>query len=263
MTEEVLSRKWLEVISKRNKLLSLSDWTQLPDCNIPPNIQRLWTKWREKIRNIKKTTVTEPDKAVSLLKTLEKQMPEKIAEDSISIVNVDTDTVVEPSVNNNLKIMIDNTIKETVLPKIISLDEITNIINQKSDNNLNIALKILQPDIVLSQDLPEAQTQLIKILNDKINKDYPKFIEELFTESVDYLSGSYTGDLPLLQLYATHYNKSLKDMSEDMLQSKRKWIKDISEIEKYRLEYLNKIIKSATIVELEELLKQIKDGHRY
>src|SRR5665213_2808580 len=85
VTDEVILRKWSEVISKRNKLLNLSDWTQLPDCNLPANIQRLWLKWREKIRNIKKSTVTDPSKALSLLLNLEKQIPEKLSENSVSV----------------------------------------------------------------------------------------------------------------------------------------------------------------------------------
>ena len=266
ITDEVLLRKWTEVISKRNKLLAISDWTQLSDCNLPASIQRLWLKWREKVRNIKKSTVTDPNKALSLLTNLENQIPEKLANDDTSI-NLPPELIDDHGVDtpDNIKEYINDVINTTVLPKIISLNEITNIINQKSDNNLNIILeqitnkiKELTPNIILSNDIEEAKVQLKSILNEKIYKKYPQFNEELFQEAVDYSSGSYDGDLPLLQLYATHHNLKIHDMAKLMLENKRKWIKDVCEIEKYRLEYLNKIQYATKIEELENILKQIK-----
>lgn len=265
VTDEVLLRKWTEVISKRNKLLSMSDWTQLSDCNLPANIQRLWLKWREKIRNIKKTTVVDPDKALSLLLNLEKQMPEKLSE---NIPNVDTPSesknIISVNDTDEVKEYIDNLIKTAVLPKIISLDEITNIINQKSNNNLHVVLenvekkiKELTPVLTLSKDIEEAKVELNSILNENVYKRYPQFNEELFQEAIDYSSGSYNGDLPLLQLYATHYKKSLKDMADHMLQEKRQWIKTICDIEKWRLNFLYKIDDAVTIEELNNILKQL------
>lgn len=262
VTDEVLLRKWTEVISKRNKLLSLSDWTQLPDCNIPASIQRLWLKWRAKLRNIKKSTVIDPDKALSLLKNLENQMPEKLMETGSEPV-MEVKDIVTVDKTDDLKEYVNNLINTTVLPKVISVDEITNIITQNSNNNLSIALnyiekkiKELTPLVTLFQDVQEAKAQLNTLLNENVYKRYPQFNEELFQEAVDYLSGS-TGDLPLLQLYATHNEIEMEMMANMMLDTKRKWIKDVCEIELFRLEHLNKIKQAGTIDELENIFKWI------
>ena len=263
VTDDVLLRKWSDVKSKRNKLLSMSDWTQLPDSNVPANIQRLWVKWREKVRSIKHSSVNDPDKALTLLRNLERQMPEQLP-DATQPTIVDPEYVT-PIQNNaaidieQFKQYINEIIKTAVLPKIISIDEITNIINQKSDNNLGLMMrtiddKIKQQSVVsLSDNLDEAKAQLTTILNDAVHKRYPKLNEELFSEALDYLSGSYTGDLPLLQLFANSYEKTLTEMAQHMLQQKKRWIKDICDIEKYRLDYLNKIQNSVTIEEIREL----------
>lgn len=76
-TEEQDNVEWLEVISNRNRLLALSDWTQLKDSNLTEDNISEWAVWREKLRCITKETFNDKQLALNEIEALEKIKPIK------------------------------------------------------------------------------------------------------------------------------------------------------------------------------------------
>lgn len=273
ITNEVMVRKWSDVNTKRNRLLLLSDWTQLTDVNIPLNIKKLWVNWRSKVRNVKKTTINDPNKALSLLNALEQQMPEKINPDELpDFANTSSADFSNNELNEDglkqFKKYIDDVVTNDITPKIISLDDVKKLMDEHITKNtetlinhfndvVNNKFNVLKNNsVTLPDNLDSAKGALKIILNEKCNKRYTHSNHELFSEAIDYLSFP-KGKFPLLQVYATNLNKTLEDMAKDVIETKKEWLRQICQIEDFRLKYLNKIDSSSTLVELNQIKIEI------
>ena len=55
--------KWKNIKSDRNGLLAQSDWTQLPDVNLTPELVEAMKTYRQQLRDIT-TTFTNPNEVV-------------------------------------------------------------------------------------------------------------------------------------------------------------------------------------------------------
>jgi hypothetical protein len=55
--------KWNNIKSNRNGLLAQSDWTQLPDVNLTPELVEAMKTYRQQLRDIT-NTYTNPDEVV-------------------------------------------------------------------------------------------------------------------------------------------------------------------------------------------------------
>jgi hypothetical protein len=47
-----LEKRWLSIRNERNKLLSESDWTQLPDSPLTPEKKIEWSSYRQQLRDV-------------------------------------------------------------------------------------------------------------------------------------------------------------------------------------------------------------------
>lgn len=61
--EVSLELQWDVVRNKRNKLLTLCDWTQLADCPLDAGQKAAWTTYRQELRNIPQQQI-EPEQVV-------------------------------------------------------------------------------------------------------------------------------------------------------------------------------------------------------
>lgn len=61
--EVSLELRWDKVRNKRNKLLMMSDWTQMSDSPLSTEIKTAWTLYRTELRNIPQQSV-EPENVV-------------------------------------------------------------------------------------------------------------------------------------------------------------------------------------------------------
>ena len=41
-------------VAQRKKMLDASDWTQMPDADLTPEVKQAWAKWRQELRDITK-----------------------------------------------------------------------------------------------------------------------------------------------------------------------------------------------------------------
>lgn len=254
VTEEVMERKWQDVISKRNSLLAISDWTQLLDCELPQSSKGTWLKWRKKVRNIGRKTVTEPDNALHLLKALENQMPKRLIADLAGNENNTAPTLTESNVQEFISTYVD----DNVIPKIINVEDIVVIVK---DNIANIENEKSAPEpIVLSSNLEDAKREAKHFIDCKCNMKLPIINRLLIDEALDFLVGSSTVT-KMLALYAKYYNKSLEDTAGDILFKQKEDYKTSCNIEEKRLSYFVKIDTSNTVDEVRDISKEFMNGY--
>lgn len=52
--QDLQEYKTIQKVEQRNKMLSASDWTQMPDAALTPELKRTWATWRQELRDITK-----------------------------------------------------------------------------------------------------------------------------------------------------------------------------------------------------------------
>lgn len=70
MSDVDYTKLWNDVISKRNRKLLASDWTQLPDCPLSDSKKQEWAVYRQALRDIPQR-VPDEEKATTNPLTLE------------------------------------------------------------------------------------------------------------------------------------------------------------------------------------------------
>lgn len=73
--DDYLDREWAKLLSKRQHLLSSTDWTQISDNGLSYSARLEWRAWRESVREIHKNDNTTLDEVEKHLNELEKQFP--------------------------------------------------------------------------------------------------------------------------------------------------------------------------------------------
>jgi hypothetical protein len=264
VTEEVLKRQWLEVYAKRNKLLSMSDWTQIADVDMPQSVRNLWRKWRQKLRVIKRSSVKTPEQAMSLLANLERQIPQKL---KIDITTEEPTSTVDYA---EIGKYVDEHLKNYE-SKIISMDDVSNLFEQKLNKTAEFVLEnvtsvvdkrlaALRQQATLSGNIDEAKNQLKAIVKDTCSNWMPFINYELVNEAIDYLSGM-KGNYPLLVLHVKHKEKDIQTIAADIIKDKQVAHREICQIEEYRLKYLAQIDKASSYDELLVLYRELTNGH--
>ncbi len=272
ITDSVLKRQWNEVINKRNRLLAISDWTQLPDTELPKSSLNLWVRWRKKLRNVKKSTINNPQKAMEILNSLESQMPEKLTYiENITMVespNIEIDNIETTDIETQL-----NSFKKEIASKFISMQDIENTINDRiSSNTTNIVdfllssvdkkLESVNHKLVLSEDMDIAKNELIALVNKKYHENYSTYTEvdtEKFQQSVDYLidDSPDVNNYPLLNLESTIKNISKKGIATRIINERKVWLQRICKLEEERLYYIDRIEYCETNEELSNIINEI------
>jgi len=251
VTEEVINRKWTTVGSKRRQLLTLSDWTQLTDSNLSPTAKHYWKTWRQKIRNIKRSAVTNPEDALELLKTLEKQSPEMLNYDNDPEIENKTDDLTVERLNR----LLDEKIN-AILPQLITGNDVTNILNEKVEE-LKKQLMSVTEKIELHHDLTIAKLQVSEKINEGYNKSFPKLYSdtELFNEAVEFKIKP-EGKYPLLEVWSKIYLTSLDAMAEIVIANKKNWLRDFCASEETHLNWIMRIEGATDIGQLQQILEE-------
>lgn len=52
--QDLQEYKTIQKVEQRNKMLSASDWTQMPDAALTPELKQAWATWRQELRDITK-----------------------------------------------------------------------------------------------------------------------------------------------------------------------------------------------------------------
>lgn len=54
MNDIYFDPRWFQILATRSELLQASDWTQLPDVDLTPEMVQLMKEYRQKLRDITK-----------------------------------------------------------------------------------------------------------------------------------------------------------------------------------------------------------------
>jgi hypothetical protein len=254
-TEEVISRKWLSVGAKKSRLLTLSDWTQLPDASIPQNIKNVWRAWRQKVRAVKRSSYNDADKALEALNSLQQQSPERLTIEEIQIIPTDPipPSVELEEVKSSILKIVHESIDCNVIPRIINVEDIASMIDQKIQyatqillDNFNSAIEKKLLDYINQDDhIPKDTVTFTKLMLDQVNKKHdrwiPKFNEDLLDEAMDFLGISEgMTSWPLLKIHANYEDLSLSEMAQKVVKDKNQWLKLTCKIETSRLEFIKR-----------------------
>lgn len=278
LTDEVISRNWMSVNARKTRLLSLSDWTQMPDVPLPQNIRNVWRQWRSKVRAVKRSAYTDPSKAMEALKSLELQIPEGISEEALAEV-ADMPALPNPemdAIKQQLVDVIRNHVDTEVAPKVITMADVEKLIDVKLDavqqmllENFQMSLEKKLSNFVEKSPPSEDKRTWGEALDDLhtfIDKKFarPAFDEELFQEAVDFLSNNEADTtFPLLTVHAEFSSVKLSEMAQKIINGRRVWLKEACEMERQRLEFREKAFTCGTIAALDAFREKIinPDGH--
>ena len=276
VTTEVITRKWQEVESKRNGLLAASDWTQLIDTDLPQASRGTWIKWRKKIREISKKNVANPDKAMALLTSLEKQIPKKLNIAPTPELPIEgllpAKVVIGEDSITEIKEYVDKLFTDKVIPKLITYEDMTTVISenileaiQQASINLQALVEkkianVKSKPIQLSDSLDDAKLEIKHIINKTCNAQFPTQNQLLYDEALDYAVDPST-KVGMLNIYASYYNKSLTDTATFIIESKKESYKISCAIEENRLKYFGKVDQAISVDDLQIILNEFMNGY--
>jgi hypothetical protein len=266
LTDEVITRNWLSVNARKTRLLSLSDWTQMADVNLPQNIKNVWRQWRSKVRAVKRSAYLDPNAAMEALKSLEQQIPEGISDEALAEV-VNMPALPNPeldAVKQELMDAVRSHVDNEVNPRFVSMEDVEKLVDVKLEKvqqmlienfqtSLNKALEV----VVVKSSVPEVplRDEIRQLIDTKLAR--LPFDEELFQEAVDFLSDHETSSFPLLMVHAEFDGKKLSEKAKEIINQRRSWLQHVCKFEKVRLQFVQRLHKCNTLEELEALRQEI------
>ena len=74
-TDEMHNKEWTEVLSVKNRLLQLYDWTQLPDSGLTDNCVKNFMEWRSSLKKLRRSTATSIKNVIHTTNVLRDNIP--------------------------------------------------------------------------------------------------------------------------------------------------------------------------------------------
>lgn len=271
-TNEQIVLEWGKIISKRNKLLQSSDWTQLEDCGLTPESKNEWAIWRQQIRSLKRHTYKNINDLSIALDNLEKCPPKKVfstTQDKKEVLQSDT-RVIEKIFIKEQPIILQEKIEledyKKVFFEFFNNDNfdvqqyLKNLLNKpydyvRFDGNLNDTKLSIQKYLKLKQK---------EILYKKLENYSPKdIIDQKTEEAVEYLTTDNKDlqDYPLINLYSQYLNITPNNTAIKFLDEKKEYNKIIVQSEKYVMINLLRIENCTTMQELKDIFEELKNGY--
>jgi len=270
-SNEKENNKWLEAKSKKITLLSLTDWTQLPDMQNLDNKEK-FAHWREGLRKVDlKSEFDDPSQALEFLYEYQKRMPKP----EFSKRTVREDNTGGKDEIEKLKDLIYNEIQRQ-LPNFKKCDSDNNSLNDRVDR-LENKIKTLNEKLVNFMESFEKKTKYIKkeeaiqIIkkeienkrkNDAISAgalEYP-LIKERIEQAADYLSDDNTNISDYSLLENENDNISDDEYAKSLLNYGKKYFKKLASLEKKYLHDISSVYNMSP-KELTERLQYY--GYRY
>jgi len=164
--------RWLEAKSRRNKLLSSSDWTQLPDNGISDTDVRLWREWRERVRSIRARDFDSKEQYIEELKSLEQIIPGAVQ--NTNTYNKNTNgKITQAQAKNELVSLCKDKIYRVCFHELNHMGQ-RDIMSEKYEQALDFLSEFQQDDISSYPLIALYASQLKKSYTDVANQ----FIEE-------------------------------------------------------------------------------------
>lgn len=237
---------WTTIESRRNVLLSKTDWTQLPDAGLTRRCVVEWRKWRHEMRAVNAEVFSDAMDATKEIRRLRDNKPTIERSDDESVAWEEDGHTVD---RTDLKRIIEEVFEEIKMeykPKLEPTTDdyfsnLTDIIVARQ-----IARKLVREryNKVLGNVSPTAQAQAM--------------YNERLSQAIDLLSET-SDAVPLLEVMATVLEKTAAEVAESVIDKHRQMINDFCGVEAGYLRTLKKIQEADTIEELKEIV--IEYGH--
>lgn len=273
ITNEQIEIEWAQIISTRNKLLEISDWTQLGDVFLTKESKRNWSIWRHKVRKINKINFSVIQEAKEELEILKNEMPRDSKFDEAAfadeVVNSST-TIVQKVIKEQpviiREILDEPRFKETligVLEKDIhgfksyltSFMKMEDIPSIADDDNLEEAKAKIKEYVKRKQN-ERLEEKLASLPNQKIlHQEIEEAIEFIAAKSPDL------EDYPLIKLNSEMMKMTPVESAMNFLRQKKWYNTIILDSERFLLYTNVKIEEATTIVQLRSIISDIMYGY--
>ena len=276
ITDEQVAIEWAQVVSTRNKLLEISDWTQLGDVFLSPESKKQWSIWRQKLRKINKANIENPKNAKEELEQLKNDMPRSSSFDDEAFnnnINAETknDKIVQKIITKEQPIIIREILDEarfretltgvlekdihgfkTYLSSFMKLEDIPSLAD---DDNLEEA-KFKVKEYAKRKQAERLEDKLRSLPNLKIlYQQTEEAIEFAASKSPDI------NDYPLIKINSEYKNMTYQESAYNFLKQKKWYNTVILDSEKFLLYTNAKIEKADTIASLRSIITDIMYGY--
>lgn len=297
-TPEKINLDWSAVISRKAKLLTSSDWTQLSDVYLAPDVKASWKEWRAKLRRVKRTNNYSSEQANAVLDILETSAPKddivheeyeikelvKTIEEKVTMVEP-VEAFALPMQHTPIEKIIEKTEKifvekhpilireeislETLREKFFEIFSQDNI--QLHSFFLDLLNKIPVANVYDSDTLEQAKAKVKEYLffqqkyifnKKKLAYDFSETITEKYEQALEFLThDALVEDYPLIELHVQLRNSTASEVAYSFLEDKKKLNQIIVEAEKFLMYNRIRIDSCTDIESLRELVIEIKNGY--
>lgn len=277
ISEDQLEIEWAKLISTKNKLLEISDWTQLSDVFLPADVKKEWGEWRQKLRKVNRKTFADIEQAGNVIEFLKKEMPKNTTLDEAAFTENFSNTSISPE-----KIVQKTIIKEQpiIFKEEMEMDRFINLFKETLEkdsyyfrdyllsfldpSNTNIFIDGEELDVCKDKTKDFIKTQRTHTLNKKLKSFVDlRIMQQRTEEAVEYLSekSPILDNYPLIKLHSEESVMTPEDSALNFLRDKRWYNQLLLESEKF-IFYTNKMIdKAENINQLRAIIESYKNGY--
>lgn len=277
ITNDQIEIQWSEVFSTRNKLLEISDWTQLADVFLDAESKKQWSIWRQKLRKVNRKNFNNLQEAKDVLELLKKEIPktstfdESEFNDKIVNTEITNNKVVQKVITKEQPIIIREVIDES------RFKDLMTAVMEKDAHGFKAYLQsfvnIEHPIIIADDDNIVDAKNRAKLFAKKKQTDRldqklahlpdERILHQRAEEAIEFLSikSPELENYPLIKLHAENEKMTPQESAANFLRQK-KWFNTILlDAEKF-LHYTNKQIDEAeTHAQIRSIVESIMYGY--
>jgi hypothetical protein len=230
---------WRDINSRRDTMLSRTDWTQLSDTRLTEQCVQEWVIWRENLRNVNDDLLDAPLDAVVKLNFLNENKPINEYNRDRKLILRDGGIISTLDIDNRIRELIRH---ETSFKEVIDSDSETTLDHARDFSEaLEIGTVILTHMYRNRISEVSPPQEIMYIYNERLN------------QAVDYLADNGTS-FPLLEVLATELDKPIDNIANSVLTKQRNTIAAWVEIESEYIKAQREIKEASNISDIEYVL---------
>lgn len=276
-TDYQIEIEWSKLISKRNKLLEISDWSQLGDVFLTAESKKQWSIWRQKLRKVNRKTFTVLEDAQNVLELLNNEMPKSTtldeAEFDSRIINgeitptkeIHRITVKEQPII--IKEEIDTPRFEMMLKEILEKDTYgfkQYLLSFLDADNTNILELDETLEVAKSKAKEYAVRKQTLTLNKKLNYlPDVRILQQRAEEALEFLSGKNPDieNFPMIKMHAENMVMTHEESALNFLKQKKWYNHILLDSERFLYYTMNQIDAATQVNQIRTIIETIRYGY--